>query len=313
MNTAGTSVLSAVGAAAVVLAAGWLRSRRLRGRVSSLESQLGAARAESEAAKRLAGAGRVAAGLAHEVGNPLCAITNYAHSLEDKVAPELRPTMQSLQREVSRIQRMMDGLIDYARPREAGTLGADVNAALRDTLRFLGEQGVLRRISIDERLDTAALPVKGTALELEQAFANLLLNAVDAMPAGGQLALWTRRLPRTTLVDGSLRRAGEGPAPVPFRRDERLERWLASHEMAQVVKIVVADSGHGVEQGHEERIFEPFVTTKAAEHGTGLGLAIVRGIVNMIGGLVWVQRSREGGAAFHIVLPVHASDERLPR
>jgi hypothetical protein len=313
MNIVCASILSAVGAAAAVLAAGRLHGRRLRGRVSALEAQLEAARAEGEAVKRLAGAGRVAAGLAHEVGNPLCAITNYAHSLEDKVAPELRPTMQSLQREVSRIQRMMDGLVDYARPREAGTLGADVNAALRDTLRFLGEQGVLRRISIDERLDTAALPVKGTALELEQAFANLLLNAVDAMPAGGQLALWTRRLPRTTLVDGSLRRAGEGPASVPFRRDERLERWLASHEMAQVVKIVVADSGHGVEPGHEERIFEPFVTTRTPECGTGLGLAIVRGIVNTIGGIVWVQRSREGGAAFHIVLPVHATDERLPR
>src|ERR1039457_690625 len=176
MNTAGTSILSAATAAGVVLAAGWLRGRGLRGRVSTLEAQIDSARAESEAVQRFASAGRVAAGLAHEVGNPLCAITNYAHSLEDKVPADLRPTMQSLQREVARIQRMMDGLIDYARPREAGTLGADVNTALRDTLRFLGEQGVLRRIAIDERLDTAALPVKGTALELEQAFANLLLN-----------------------------------------------------------------------------------------------------------------------------------------
>src|ERR1700733_7302978 len=91
---------------------------------------------ESETIARLASAGRVAAGLAHEVGNPLCAITNYAHSLEDKVAPELRPVVQSLQREVARIQRMMDGLIDYARPREPGALGADVTVALRETLRF---------------------------------------------------------------------------------------------------------------------------------------------------------------------------------
>jgi two-component system NtrC family sensor kinase len=302
-----------IGWLVVGLVVGLVARRASARKMAALQSRLEAARAESDAVQRLASAGRAAAGLAHEVGNPLCAITNYAHLLEDKVAPELRPTMQSLQREVSRIQRMMDGLVDYARPREAGTLGADVNAALRDTLRFLGEQGVLRRISIDERLDTAELPVKGTALELEQTFANLLLNAVDAMPAGGRLALWTRRLPRTTLIDGSLRRAGDDPAAVPFRRDERLERWLASNEMAQVVKIVVADSGHGVEQGHEERIFEPFVTTKAPEHGTGLGLAIVRGIVNTIGGLVWVQRSREGGAAFHIVLPVHSSDERLPR
>jgi two-component system NtrC family sensor kinase len=306
----------ASGAAALLLAGGWSFVRRLRARVSSLESERDAARAQSEAVGRLASAGRVAAGLAHELGNPLCAITNYAHSLEPKVAPELRPAVQSLQREVARIQRMMDGMIDYSRPREAGASGADVNVALRDTLGFLTDQGVLRRIAIDDRLDAAPLPVRGTALELEQTFANLLLNAVDAMPAGGTLAIWTRRLPRTTLVDGSLRRPGDDASPVPVRRDDRMERWIASHEIAQVVKIVVADSGHGVADGHEELVFEPFVTTKTPEHGTGLGLSIVRGIVNRMGGLVWVQRSREGGAAFHIVLPVHGGDmpgARTPR
>lgn len=298
------------------VAAGWIvmhvRTRGLRYRVSSLEAELDAARAQNDAIGRLASAGRVAAGLAHEVGNPLCAITNYAHSLEPKVAPELRPAVQSLQREVARIQRMMDGMIDYARPRDPGASGADVNVALRETLGFLGDQGVLRRIAVDERFDTAALPVRGTALELEQAFANLLLNAVDAMPAGGTLALWTKRLPRTTLIDGASRRSGDVSAPVPFRRDERMERWVASHEIAQVVKIVVADSGHGVADGSEDRIFEPFVTTKAPAHGTGLGLSIVRGIVDAMGGLVWVQRSREGGAAFHIVLPVHAASTDAP-
>jgi two-component system, NtrC family, sensor kinase len=258
---------------------------------------------EADTIARLASAGRVAAGLAHEVGNPLCAITNYAHSLEEKVAPELRPMVQAMQREVARIQRMMDGIIDYTRPRDPGVAGADVNVALRDTLRFLTDQGIFRRIAIDARLDDAPLAANATALELEQAFANLLLNAADAMPAGGQLALWTRRIPRGSLVDGSLRRVGDDENAVPVRRDERMDSWLASHDATEIVKIVVADSGHGVERGHEEKIFEPFVTTKTADHGTGLGLAIVRGIVNTMGGLVWVQRSREGGAAFHIVVP----------
>jgi signal transduction histidine kinase len=301
-----SAVAIGIGAFIGALTAGWFVRRSSRRSRRVLESQLENARAEREALKRLASAGRVAAGLAHEVGNPLCAITNYAHSLEEKVAPELRPTVSSMQREVARIQRMMDGMIEHTRPREPGARGADVNVALRDTLRFLGDQGIFRRITLSEQLDGAELPVMGTALELEQAFANLLLNAVDAMPAGGQLALWTRRLPRATLLDGSLRRAGDGASAVPVRRDERVERWLTSREMAHVVKIVVADSGHGVERGHEERIFEPFVSTKSPEHGTGLGLAIVRGIVDTMGGLVWVQRSREGGAAFHIVLPVYA-------
>ena len=70
------------------------------------------------------------------------------------------------------------------------------------------------------------------------------------------------------------------------------------------MKLVVADSGHGVPRGDEERIFEPFVTTKSAGKGTGLGLAIVRRMVDQLDGLIWVQRSREGGAAFHLVLPI---------
>jgi signal transduction histidine kinase len=288
----------------------WRRARAEHSQaIVVYEGRLADARTANDAAQRLASAGRVASGLAHELGNPLCAITNYAHSLEDKVAPELRPTLQSMQREVARIQRMTDGLIDHARPREPGSLGADVNVALTETLRFLGDQGILRRITIDDKLDTAPLPVKATALELEQAFANLLLNAADAMPAGGSLALYTKRMPRGSLMDSLQRRMGDVNARPVLRRDERLERWIASTDVAEVVKAVVADSGHGIERGHEEKIFEPFVTTKAPEDGTGLGLAIVRGIVNQMGGLVWVQRSREGGAAFHLVLPVQFVSE----
>jgi two-component system NtrC family sensor kinase len=298
----------AASAVAVVLIAAWLRGGALRRTIASLEAQRDAARAESEAAKRLASAGRIAAGLAHEVGNPLCAITNYAHSLGEKVAPELRPAVKSLQVETARIQRIMDGLVDYSRPREAGPSGADVNTALRDTLRFLGDQGVLRRITIDERLGEVSLPVVGSALQLEQTFTNLLLNAADAMPAGGRLALWTGRQPRAVLEEGTQRRRGDDGAPMPLRRDERLERWLSAEAAKEVVKIVVADSGHGVDHGHEEKIFEPYVTTKSPEHGTGLGLSIVRGLVRAMGGIVWAQRSREGGAAFHIVLPLTDND-----
>jgi two-component system, NtrC family, sensor kinase len=298
---------------AALLTAALLRVRSLRRRIATLESQRDAARAESEAARRLASAGRIAAGLAHEVGNPLCAITNYAHSLGEKVAPELRPAVKSLQVETARIQRIMDGLIEHSRPREAGASGADVNAALRDTLRFLGEQGVLRRITIDERLGDGILPVSGTALELEQTFTNLLLNAADAMPAGGKLALWTGRQSSEMVAGGTLRRAGDGGPPEPARRDERVVHWLTAQPAAEIVKIVVADSGHGVERGREETIFEPYVTTKSPEHGTGLGLAIVRGLVRGMGGIVWAQRSREGGAAFHIVLPPHSAGANASR
>lgn len=81
--------------------------------------------------------------------------------------------------------------------------------------------------------------------------------------------------------------------------------WLAGLDVEEVVKIVVADSGHGFHHGDLEKIFEPFLTSRAAENGVGLSLAIVRRVVDSMDGIVWAQRSREGGAAFHIVLPVH--------
>ncbi len=278
--------------------------------IDALEYQLIAAEEQRSHAERLASAGRVAAGLAHEVGNPLCAITNYAHLLQDRVDPELRPTVKSLQREVTRIERMMDGLTDHTRPRcsQAHARCRCKCRGPRDAFGFLGDQGVLRRITVDTQLDGAALAVRGTALELEQVFANLVLNAADAMRGGGRLAIRTQRLQASALAERSRRRQGDTVDQRARRAsDTRLDEWLASRSMTEVAEIVVADSGSGVASGDEERIFEPFVTSKPPDQGSGLGLAMVRRLVGTMHGLVWVQPSREGGAAFHIILPLHAS------
>ena len=283
----GTVVVPAVLAVAIV--ALWYLWWQRRRQVRSLESRLSAVEFERAQIDRLVTAGRVAAGLAHEVGNPLCAITNYAHSLHERVAPELRGTIQSLQREIGRIERMMDGFVDYARPDTDARHGADVTAAWNETLGFLSDQGVLRRITVEPHIDPNPMIVSATALALEQVFANLVLNAVDAMPAGGHLRISIRRRIAADLIG----------AP-----DEGLAAWVASDRTAEVVKVVVSDSGHGVTAGDEIRIFEPFVTSKSREHGTGLGLAVVERLVRNMHGFIWVERSREGGAAFHIVMPV---------
>lgn len=270
---------------------------RLREEVTTQRSQL----------ERLASGGRMVAMLLHELGNPVSAIVNYAHSLEQKVAPDLKPTVASLQREAFRVVKLRDGFLDFVRPKGASETGADLNAAVRETLGFLDDQGALRKIEVDLQVSAAPKPTRGTALELEQAIANLVLNAAAAMPEGGRLVIWAERFNRQALLDASARRTDgeEGQIVHPRRADSRMSTWLESLDVEEVVKIVVADSGHGFHHGNLEKVFEPFFTSKAGDDGVGLGLTVVRRVVDSMDGIVWAQKSREGGAAFHIVLPVH--------
>ncbi len=265
-------------------------------------------RTQREHLERLASGGRMVAMLLHELGNPVSAIINYAHSLESKVAPELKATVASLQREAFRVVKLRDGFLDFVKPRDAGTTGADFNAAVRETLSCLGDQGALNRIEVDVQLSDAPKPTRGTAIELEQAIANLVLNAAAAMPEGGRLVIWAERFNRQVMLDASERRgtdASEARIIHPRRQDDRLSTWLASLDVDEVVKIVVADSGHGFNHGNLEEVFEPFFTMKSEDEGIGLGLTVVRRVVDAMDGIVWAQKSREGGAAFHIVLPVN--------
>ena len=269
-----------------------------------LRTEVAEQRAQSE---RLASAGRLVAMLLHELGNPVSAIVNYAHTLEGKVPADLKGTVAALQREAFRIVKLRDGFMDFVRPKEPSEGGADLNAAVQETLGFLSDQGALKRIEVDLQVSEAPKPTRGTALELEQAIANLVLNAAAAMPEGGRLVIWAERFNREALLAASKRRTDENEGRIvhPRRSDDKLSTWLASLDVEEVVKIVVADSGHGFHHGNLEKIFEPFFTSRAADDGVGLGLTVVRRVVDSMDGIVWAQKSREGGAAFHIVLPVH--------
>jgi signal transduction histidine kinase len=302
-------LLALVAATAAAFAA-WRVAARERNAAAELRTALDAARAERARAERLAMLGRVAAGLAHEVGNPLCAITNYAHSLADRVGAEQLPTLRALQREADRIERMMTAFSEQVRPRGDLESRADVIAAATEALGFLSEQGVLRRITVTQNFDAAALMVQATPLQMEQVFANLLLNAADAMLAGGTLTIAAHRRTRASFRSAPAARAGDVAAAAPARAaNPRFEAWLGDGTGDDVASIVVADSGIGVAAGDEERIFEPFISSKPEGDG-GIGLAIVHRIVELAGGIVWVRPSREGGAAFHIVLPLHERSTR---
>ena len=258
-------------------------------------------------AEKLAGIGRLAAGVAHEIGNPLGAIIGYAHLLRSRSGgdPRAAEVLDGLERESARIDRIVRGLLDYARPRRNTSNRVDVNETVRSIARLLTDQGVFRRIELSLTLEEDAPMVRGERHELEQMLVNLLLNAADAMDRVGTLALVTYRVEPGELERSVVRRESDPPqARVPRQLTPRVQHWLETTKPSAILKIVVADSGPGIAEEDAERVFDPFFTTKQPGQGTGLGLAIVARVVDDLRGTIWVERAREGGAAFHVLLPM---------
>ena len=250
-------------------------------------------------AEKLATVGRLAAGIAHEVGNPLGGASTYLEVLRRRGAePEV---VGALQRELDRIDKIVRSLLDYARSRDEALQPVDVAVVLSAALELLRAQGALHTTRAELDLPTPLPHVQGRAHELEQAVVNLLLNAVDAAPHGS-LVLGARPwgyAPERVLP----RRAGDTSDAffprTPSRRPSRIELEPGTPG----VLIFVADSGVGIPAADRDKVFEPFYTTKEPGRGTGLGLAIVARVVFDMGGVVWLEQAREGGAAFKIFLP----------
>jgi two-component system NtrC family sensor kinase len=255
--------------------------------------------------EKLAGLGSLAAGVAHEVRNPLGAIGTYLDLLRRRGAdPELAAAMRVA---IERIERTVQGLLSYAQP-DAGTSLAEVNAAVEASLEFLDSQALLKQQRLTVRLQPHLPCVAVSRHGLEQVVLNLVINACQAAP-GGVLVVSTSGEtyePRHRIAhrQSELDSAEEGRT-----RHVRDGRWVIRPCRTDVppgtpgVLLCVADDGPGVAEKDRERIFDPFYTTKAPGEGTGLGLAIVARTVHEAGGTVWVDRAREGGAVFKVFLP----------
>lgn len=262
-------------------------------------------------AEKLASVGRLAAGIAHEIGNPLGAVMGYVDVARARAARTGGDTeiLDAIAEEARRIDRIVRGLLDFARPRDANPELVAVPAVIRGCRALLAGQGKLDGIEVREDLDDGVPRVRADRHQLEQVLVNLMLNAVDAVAGvtGPRIVLHAsavehRRAPIPARrredppgVDYShLRRfhyRSGFPLHDPFREGERL------------VKIVVADNGPGIPPDLIERVFEPFVTTKEPGRGTGLGLAVSARLVDAMGGTLQARSPGEGGAAFTILLP----------
>ena len=285
--------------------------QQLAASINRMTEQLLAANQQRMRVEKLATMGRLAAGISHEIGNPASAIANYAHVLRQRTAqvPGAAQPLDALEREITRIDRIMRGLLDYARPKRLTPRPIAVDGIIDDVVRLLSDQGVLRHVRIERELGAPDGTIYAERHDLEQVFVNLVLNAADAMDEAGTLAI------RTVVRDVQAFRAAmdqrrSDPVPTQWahRPSRRALAWLARPDApSRFLQVVLADSGAGVPTEDEERIFEPFYSTKQPGKGTGLGLAIVASTIENLGGTIWVQRAREGGAAFVVLLPLYRS------
>lgn len=235
--------------------------------------------------ERLAALGGMAAVLAHEIRNPLGGIKGVAQFLKERPSGEEEHAqmMQAIVVEATRLERLVNDLLSYARPRPPDRRPLDLAATLREVMSFV--QPAADAAGVKVRVDAGEPPPRLLAdpEQLKQLLANLLLNAIQAMPGGGALTVSAGIGKRTagisTWTQGS---------PVPGQADA----W---------VEIGVEDTGPGIPQADLARVFEPFYTTRAK--GTGLGLAICRQIVEAHGGSIGVARTGPEGTRMGVLLP----------
>ena len=223
-------------------------------------------------AERLATLGQLAAGVVHELNNPLTSITVYAEYLLKKTErggadPNDVEKLARIGQSAQRILRFARELVQYAKPPGDEIDVVDLNAVVRQSLSFCEHLFDRGGIQVGLELDPELPPVPAVPGQLEQVLINLLTNAAHAVEGGGTVAVRTK----------------SGPG--------------------ETVQVMVDDSGPGVAQEDQSRIFEPFFTTKTDGKGTGLGLPIVKNIVEQHRGSIGVTRAPEGGARFTVTLP----------
>jgi two-component system, NtrC family, sensor kinase len=282
---------------------------RLSRSVNRMTARILEEQAQRTHLEKVASVGRLAAGVAHEIGNPLGAINGYVHMLRESAAGDAGDAIAGIERESARIDHIMRGMLEYARPRRRTTGAIDVNAAARHAADLVKDQGALKAAQLHVSLADDLPQLAGDRHEVEQVFVNLVLNAVDALDGKGDIWLVTQVVPFAD-ISGSGARRSEDPRAVTMVREQsaRVRAWLNTvGEPTRILKVIVADNGPGIPLSESEKVFDPFFTTKDPNKGTGLGLAIVSRIVEGMGGTVWVRQAREGGAAFMMYFPVPES------
>jgi len=285
---------------------------QLRQNVESLNEtnrELSLARHELVQSEKLAAIGRMSAGIAHEIGNPLGAIFGYLDVARRRGIAD-RDWIESIQHEATRIDRVVRGLLDFARPTHRPPVTFDVNRVVCETIGLLQNQGRLNAVEVQTDLELPSPRVVGDAGQLEQILVNLLLNADDAVEAASgpgriQVVAVTETF-RAPLGREPSRREGDrdGVDYSHLRRHRTEPDAFGRFEPGdRVVRVEVVDNGVGICGEELRNVFEPFFTTKAPGRGTGLGLAVSARLAEALGGGMAAESTPEKGTSFMLVLP----------
>jgi PAS domain S-box-containing protein len=246
-------------------------SERLEEMVEERTQELRDAQEQLIRKEKLAVLGQLAGGVGHDLRNPLGAISNAAYFLNmvlEEPEPEVKETLGILQKEVKTSERIISGLLDFARAKPPTRRKVNINDVVQEALSRIA---VPENVEMVTQLDEALPIVLADPDQLVQVFGNLVLNAVQAMPDGGRLAV------KTSEVSEKLPKS----------------EWVA---------VSFTDTGVGISQENLDKLFEPLFTTKAK--GVGLGLAVVKSLVDGHGGTIEVQSEEGKGSTFTVRLPV---------
>ena len=287
--------------------------RRLAENVASLDEtnrQLRQARDQVVQSARMASVGTLAAGIAHEVGNPLGAILGYVDVARARVEreggdPEI---LLEIRGEAERIHRIVRGLLDYARPPEGDEAPMAAGQVVARVRNILESQGALGGVDVRWEAREGEARLVDQPRRLEQVLVNLLLNAVHAVESvespAIEVTLWEEEGELVALPS----RREDDPPGVNYmhrRRQAHDEEAAATVRAADRVTVIeVADNGRGIAPEVRDRLFDPFFTTKEPGEGTGLGLSICARLVEGMGGRIDAENRAGGGARFVIRLPV---------
>ena len=270
-------LLGAVGGGLLLYVSLFAIMHRAARKIAEQQEHLLQMQAELAASQRMALVGEMAAAVAHGIGNPLSSIRAAAQvALLDAEGADgsgqnskMRENLQSIMQQVDRVQKRMQGLLNFAKPLEPRPSRVEVNSVVREVMETMCARFSDAKVTLDLDLDAASPSVSSDVNQLEQALMVLITNALEATPKGGSVTI------RTKSSDPN----GAGA----------------------VVQLSIEDTGEGIPAENRERVFEPFFTTKP--HGTGIGLSLAKKFVERNGGTIAIANGVNAGTKVEITLP----------